>query len=289
MVVTPTNSLILLWPDELFSTRLQPLFKAHFANYGDLVLWTPLRKLGRVLVAYEDDESAIKARREMDGFVWDEASDDIQSDSEHEPMRVFFGPRLALPLRDLHSTLLDVPQLSRNFLISPPGSPPVGWEQTLEEAPNPNPFPVSSDQSSNGEDSGWAEELARALRFLSTDSNPEDDEVQAPADTDSTELEPSTTLLVSAAKSSSLPAVTVSSPSTLGVPSDGTGTPPLPPGAQKIGSVKATIESMLGRKRSFSDLRGSEQVLQEEEEDEPAARRVGTKILPTARPPLPSE
>ncbi|KAK4048759.1 hypothetical protein OIV83_004525 [Microbotryomycetes sp. JL201] len=281
-----------------------PLFRAHFANYGDMVLWTPLRKLGRVLVAYKDEQSAVKARREMDGFVWDEddsngnvgSPESSKNELEQQPMRVFFGPSIALPLKDLRSTLLDVPQLSRNFLISPPGSPPVGWEQTLEEAPNPNPLPTSSDPT-DCQDSAWAEELSRALRFLSTESNPDaDDPVESKvdsADESSNEAQSSTTLLVPAAASASRPAVTVSSPSTLDVRSDGTGTPPLPPGAQKIGSVKATIESMLGKKRSFSDLRGAGQDPAESDYNElqnaPAHRTGPARITPTARPPLHAE
>ncbi|KAJ1339563.1 hypothetical protein BSLG_005810 [Batrachochytrium salamandrivorans] len=35
----------------------------------------------------------------------------------------------------MKQTLLSVPQLERNFLLSPPGSPPVGWEQPKELAP----------------------------------------------------------------------------------------------------------------------------------------------------------
>lgn len=34
------------------------------------------------------------------------------------------------------SKYLQVPAQTKNFLISPPGSPPVGWEQVEEEAPN---------------------------------------------------------------------------------------------------------------------------------------------------------
>jgi len=36
----------------------------------------------------------------------------------------------------LHDLFLPVPPTTKNFLISPPGSPPIGWEQAHEEPPN---------------------------------------------------------------------------------------------------------------------------------------------------------
>ena len=38
-------------------------------------------------------------------------------------------PRLVLDM-----DLLSVPEPENNFLLSPPGSPPIGWKQTREEA-----------------------------------------------------------------------------------------------------------------------------------------------------------
>lgn len=35
---------------------------------------------------------------------------------------------------------LRPPPIEKNFLISPPGSPPVGWEQVKEDPPNPSPL-----------------------------------------------------------------------------------------------------------------------------------------------------
>jgi calcipressin-2 len=37
-------------------------------------------------------------------------------------------------------THLRPPPIEKNFLISPPGSPPVGWEQVAEEPPNAMPL-----------------------------------------------------------------------------------------------------------------------------------------------------
>jgi calcipressin-2 len=46
---------------------------------------------------------------------------------------------------------LRPPAIEKNFLISPPGSPPVGWEQIVEDPPNATPL---------------AEDLIAALRRL---------------------------------------------------------------------------------------------------------------------------
>lgn len=233
-----------------------------------------------------------------------------------QPLRVYFGPtfpldRLAyLPRTAGHpppaSSLLEVPASGKNFLISPPGSPPVGWEQIEEDAPNRRTFhegDASDDEvdfdelkkAGGGDDGRWADELSKALRFLSVqgggDSDDDeleggdvgqegDDEVMADSDSGQPRPAPSTHLVLAPAPippSSSTctrggpdsptllrPAVTVSSPPTA-PRRDSSSSPPQtatpPPGATKITSVKATFESMLGNKG-------------------------GAHFAPTARPPV---
>ncbi|KAI5475276.1 protein of Calcipressin family [Pseudohyphozyma bogoriensis] len=272
--IQATNSLILLLPPLLFSARLLPLFEAHFGSYGEVVSWTPLESLGRVLVVYTDVEGATAARKEMDGFCWEEDEDERQTGAppaEPFPLRAFFGPNLALPLPSLHSTLLSVPALSKNFLISPPGSPPVGWEQTLEEAPNSQTHPTDD----------WGEELARALRYLSVSSGGDEDEdedveLKDQDDDLSPSAGPETHTLLSAGPSEVRPSVTLSTPPAPSTPTFEMHTESPPPGATKITAVKATIESMLGRKKSFEELGGGMA----------PPRRT---IIPTARPPTDDE
>lgn len=213
---------------------------------------------------------------------------------DSEPIRVFFGPPLSPAASDpIKVTLLLVPSLSKNFLISPPGSPPVGWEQILEEAPNTKALHESLvllDERDGEEKEGWASELDRALRFLSV--GVEDEDV---VDDTTQRSQPSTTHTIIASERASLrPAVTLSTPSfSFSSPSpfsDATTTPP--PGAAKITAVKATIESMLGRKRSYSDFGPAERIELGNIINPPThlslSSTIAPRIIPTARPPTES-
>ncbi|BGP13600.1 hypothetical protein JCM10213_007776 [Rhodosporidiobolus nylandii] len=313
----PSSSLVILLPPLLFSPALLPLFHAHFASYGALLTWTPLPHLERVVAVYDSEESAREARDEMDGFVWED-EDEVPIGEAPQPLRIFYGPtfsihRLPASTDGTGSTvLLTVPSSGKNFLISPPGSPPVGWSQAEEEPPNAvvhhpeddiQPVELGAVGGAAEFSAGWADELARALRFLSVDAGGDTPPSASPPRTPSPDRElegepRQTTQLVlppSLSTSAPRPAVTVSSPAPA-PPVDWNSTPGERP-RREISEVKATLESMLGRKRSMSDLRrrsrsSSVSSTLGEELGAPAVLGGGlgaggaARITPTARPPL---
>lgn len=50
-----------------------------------------------------------------------------------ERVRVYFGQPTSIEPKDEH---LNLPDAGKLFFISPPPSPPFGWEMKLEDAPN---------------------------------------------------------------------------------------------------------------------------------------------------------
>lgn len=152
---------------------------------------------------------------------------------------------------------LPVPDTDKNFLISPPGSPPVGWESIREDPPNATTL---------------ADDLARALENLSSfrdhvqdvaEEGPEsidENENSTTASSNSPSLRPSSrdTLIIPhrRTESGSLPSVLVSDTDIDEEPRPTNGlsieqafsiqrrTPTSRPPPGPISHVKATVESM---------------------------------------------
>jgi len=140
-----TNTLVLTQlPTPFFHPRVMDALRDHFASHGSIRAWAPLRTFSRVLVVYESEDCADDAKAYCDG---------LQIDATPETpafvLRVFRGD--PTPLTPPGGSHLRPPAIEKNFLISPPGSPPVGWEQIAEEPPNISPL---------------AEDLIAALRKL---------------------------------------------------------------------------------------------------------------------------
>ncbi|KAI9832334.1 MAG: hypothetical protein M1826_002020 [Phylliscum demangeonii] len=84
--------------------------------------WSPLRCFRRIVVSFYDVDDAIRMRQVLDGEA-------IMG----ERMRVYFGgPTPIMPV-DQH---LKAPASQKMFFISPPPSPPHGWEMRDEAPPN---------------------------------------------------------------------------------------------------------------------------------------------------------
>ncbi|KAI8634200.1 Calcipressin-domain-containing protein [Xylariaceae sp. FL1651] len=117
LLITNLNDLEIFRPDNLQTIR--QLIEASAPIYT----WSPLKSFRRIIVSFLDEQAAIKVRS-----IWD--GEAIMG----ERCRVYFGQHTPLDLnKDNH---LNLPDAGKLFFISPPPSPPHGWEMRLEDAPN---------------------------------------------------------------------------------------------------------------------------------------------------------
>ncbi|KAG8895460.1 carbohydrate-binding module 1 protein, partial [Tulasnella sp. 417] len=125
-----TNTLILAsLPTSFFHAEVLAALRAHFEGYGALHSWAPLKGFSRVVMVYYNVDDAGKAKVECDQMVLADEQGKVIS----TPLRVYRGTHTEL---FSEADRLPVPHAPHNFLVSPPGSPPVGWEPAEEEPPN---------------------------------------------------------------------------------------------------------------------------------------------------------
>ncbi|KAG6900356.1 hypothetical protein C0993_011987 [Termitomyces sp. T159_Od127] len=128
-------------PKDFFHPVLLDLLRGHFATYGEINRWAPLPGFGRIIIVYRFEDNAESAKQHCDRIVIQRSQDG----SEVE-LRVYRADPNPLTNEDIFGTTipednyLRPPAVEKNFLISPPGSPPVGWEQIREDPPNANPL-----------------------------------------------------------------------------------------------------------------------------------------------------
>ncbi|KAL2265726.1 hypothetical protein VTJ83DRAFT_6826 [Remersonia thermophila] len=115
--------------------------------------FSPLKSFARIVISFYSTEDAVVVRR-----VWDGES--ILGDR----CRVYFGQPTNTTAQQ--NNQLALPDAGRLFFISPPPSPPAGWQQRLEDEPNKMVH---------------AEDLAEALAKLRHEQDPNGPDHMAPS------------------------------------------------------------------------------------------------------------
>ncbi|KAL4402541.1 calcium-dependent protein serine/threonine phosphatase regulator [Malassezia pachydermatis] len=204
------------------SEPLMDLFHTLLHSYGTLVSCSPLPAFGRCIAVYEKPEEAAYVKHALDRLLlpyereeYGDLGEPVRVltrdfSSAHKEgyvlrkltvsaiLRVYFDrptPLVLLPsgeyvpARTLEASkpYLEPPAPEREFLISPPGSPPVGWEPRSEDRPNTDTL---------------AEDLIEALQALSAaqattdDTDVSEKTPTAPASNVPTMLIPSTAMTI---------------------------------------------------------------------------------------------
>lgn len=121
----PSNTLLITRLDDpkIFHPASLATIRQHINDLAPLNSFSPLKSLSRIICSFYDTESAIRVRQEFDGapFLGTTVA------------KCYFGE--PTPIGD-EKKYLDKPDAGRLFFISPPPSPPVGWEMRHEDPPN---------------------------------------------------------------------------------------------------------------------------------------------------------
>ena len=120
----PSNTLIItnLKDAEIFRPDNLQTIRELINASAPIHVWAPLKSFRRIIISFMDDESAARIRQILDG-------EEIMGVA----VKVYFGQPTPIEPRDEH---LPLPDAGKLFFISPPPSPPHGWEVKLEGAPN---------------------------------------------------------------------------------------------------------------------------------------------------------
>ena len=110
---------------------MQTAFEALFAPFDDHLTFEYFKSFRRVRIRFSSPDTTTRARVRLDRFNFD-----------GNQLKVFYAQvgttvvtRRIVQIMTPGDALLGPPPLEKQFLISPPCSPPVGWAQTHEAPP----------------------------------------------------------------------------------------------------------------------------------------------------------
>ncbi|XP_051983467.1 calcipressin-1 isoform X1 [Xyrauchen texanus] len=110
-------------PEEVFNEhQLKEQFEALFRAFDPGTSFQFFKSFRRVRINFTDSLAAADARVKLH-----------KSDFNGKEMRLYFAQSV-----HIGSPRLEPPKPEKQFLISPPASPPVGWEQSLDAKPGIN-------------------------------------------------------------------------------------------------------------------------------------------------------
>ncbi|KAF3008676.1 hypothetical protein E8E13_009138 [Curvularia kusanoi] len=120
----PSNTLIItnLLAPEIFQAATLTEIRQTIDAHAKVHTWAPLKSFKRIVVSFFNTPDAITIRQTLDGETL-----------MGYRIRVYFGINTPMNPSDQH---LPLPKSDKLFFISPPPSPPMGWEMRNEDAPN---------------------------------------------------------------------------------------------------------------------------------------------------------
>ncbi|KIW94845.1 uncharacterized protein Z519_04823 [Cladophialophora bantiana CBS 173.52] len=121
----PSNTLLItrLEDPKIFHPASLATIRQHITEIAPLNSFSPLKSMHRIICSFYDVDAAIAVRQVFDGSA-------VMGDTV---AKCYFGE--PTPIGD-EKKYLDRPDAGRLFFISPPPSPPVGWEMRQEDPPN---------------------------------------------------------------------------------------------------------------------------------------------------------
>jgi hypothetical protein len=252
----PSNTLLItrLTDPKIFHPASLATIRQHLNSISPLNSFSPLKSMQRIIVSFHTDDAAIAARQAIDGTAFSTTS----------IAKCYFGE--PTPIGDGEKKYLDRPDAGRLFFISPPPSPPVGWEMRSEDPPNKQVH---------------AEDLASKLQSLTGRMADSADYPSPTEDSNQQQNLPTYT-------TSELSSLKTIIPNHRTALSEDMGTPRTPTAGDSPKKMRSRSSTLIYDPKAHGDSPALPAVMLETEDDSDVELDAGEKRIPThtARPPV---